>query len=71
MENKMSSLEVFDLTGKRILITGASSGFGAHFAQVLSSKIIFQCAHTLLESPSEVARMRAQMGGPQSGVWKG
>jgi NAD(P)-dependent dehydrogenase (short-subunit alcohol dehydrogenase family) len=26
---------MFDLTGKTALITGASSGFGAHFAQVL------------------------------------
>lgn len=26
----------FDISGKRILITGASSGFGAHFARVLA-----------------------------------
>ncbi|GAA5132948.1 SDR family NAD(P)-dependent oxidoreductase [Alloalcanivorax gelatiniphagus] len=26
----------FDITGKRVLITGASSGFGAHFARVLA-----------------------------------
>ncbi|MFP1682045.1 SDR family NAD(P)-dependent oxidoreductase [Alloalcanivorax sp. C16-1] len=26
----------FDMTGKRVLITGASSGFGAHFARVLA-----------------------------------
>lgn len=27
---------IFDLTGKRALVTGASSGLGAHFARVLS-----------------------------------
>ena len=27
----------FHLDGKRALITGASSGFGAHFAQLLSA----------------------------------
>ncbi|MGB3598268.1 MAG: SDR family NAD(P)-dependent oxidoreductase, partial [Pseudomonas neustonica] len=27
----------FDLTGKTALITGASSGLGAHFARVLAS----------------------------------
>lgn len=27
---------IFDLTGKTALVTGASSGFGAHFAEVLS-----------------------------------
>ena len=28
----------FDVSGKRILITGASSGFGAHFARVLAEQ---------------------------------
>lgn len=28
-------VDMFDLTGKTVLITGASSGFGAHFAEVL------------------------------------
>jgi NAD(P)-dependent dehydrogenase (short-subunit alcohol dehydrogenase family) len=32
----MSSTNIFRLDGKRVLITGASSGFGAHFAQVLA-----------------------------------
>jgi NAD(P)-dependent dehydrogenase (short-subunit alcohol dehydrogenase family) len=29
---------MFDMTGKRVLITGASSGFGAHFAQALAER---------------------------------
>lgn len=29
---------MFDITGKRILITGASSGFGAHFATALAER---------------------------------
>lgn len=29
-------MNIFDLTGKRALVTGASSGLGAHFAKVLS-----------------------------------
>lgn len=29
---------MFEITGKRILITGASSGFGAHFARVLAEQ---------------------------------
>lgn len=29
---------MFDITGKRVLITGASSGFGAHFAQALAER---------------------------------
>lgn len=29
---------MFDITGKRILITGASSGFGAHFARALAER---------------------------------
>jgi len=29
---------MFDISGKRILITGASSGFGAHFARVLAEQ---------------------------------
>ncbi|PKM22029.1 MAG: 2-deoxy-D-gluconate 3-dehydrogenase [Gammaproteobacteria bacterium HGW-Gammaproteobacteria-14] len=29
--------DLFSLTGKRVLITGASSGFGAHFASVLAA----------------------------------
>ncbi len=29
---------MFDISGKRILITGASSGFGAHFARVLAER---------------------------------
>lgn len=33
----MSQSSLFRLDGKRVLITGASSGFGAHFAQVLSA----------------------------------
>lgn len=32
----MSSTANFRLDGKRVLITGASSGFGAHFAEVLA-----------------------------------
>ena len=32
----MSSTNIFRLDGKRVLITGASSGFGAHFAEVLA-----------------------------------
>lgn len=31
----MSSIDIFRLDGKRILITGASAGLGAHFAEVL------------------------------------
>jgi NAD(P)-dependent dehydrogenase (short-subunit alcohol dehydrogenase family) len=30
------STEIFSLAGKRVLVTGASSGFGAHFARVLA-----------------------------------
>lgn len=33
----MSQSSLFRLDGKRVLITGASSGFGAHFANVLSA----------------------------------
>ncbi|MBF6723683.1 2-deoxy-D-gluconate 3-dehydrogenase, partial [Acinetobacter baumannii] len=29
---------MFDITGKRVLITGASSGFGAHFARALAER---------------------------------
>lgn len=32
----MSSTDIFRLDGKRVLITGASAGFGAHFAEVLA-----------------------------------
>jgi len=28
---------IFDVTGKTALVTGASSGFGAHFAKILSA----------------------------------
>lgn len=33
----MSSTDIFRLDGKRVFITGASSGFGAHFAVVLAA----------------------------------
>ena len=33
----MSSTDIFRLDGKRVLVTGASSGFGAHFAEVLAA----------------------------------
>ncbi|MFP5382494.1 MAG: SDR family NAD(P)-dependent oxidoreductase [Gammaproteobacteria bacterium] len=33
----MTPTDIFRLDGKRVLITGASSGFGAHFAGVLSA----------------------------------
>lgn len=33
----MTPTDLFRLDGKRVLITGASSGFGAHFAEVLSA----------------------------------
>lgn len=33
----MSSTNIFRLDGKRVFITGASSGFGAHFADVLAA----------------------------------
>ncbi len=33
----MSSTDIFRLDGKRVFITGASSGFGAHFADVLAA----------------------------------
>ena len=29
--------DLFSMAGKRVLVTGASSGFGAHFARVLAS----------------------------------
>src|SRR5437667_7451950 len=32
----MTSAKLFDLTGKVALVTGASSGLGAHFAQTLA-----------------------------------
>lgn len=34
----MSSSQRFSVQGKVVLITGASSGFGAHFARVLASE---------------------------------
>lgn len=34
----MSSSQRFSVTGKAVLITGASSGFGAHFARVLAAE---------------------------------
>lgn len=33
----MTPTDIFRLDGKRVLITGASSGFGAHFAEVLAA----------------------------------
>ncbi len=33
-----------DLKGKRVLVTGASSGLGAHFVRVLAGKGAHVCA---------------------------
>ena len=32
----MKAAELFDITGRVALVTGASSGLGAHFAEVLA-----------------------------------
>ena len=34
----MKITDMFDLSGKRALVTGASSGLGEHFARVLSAQ---------------------------------
>ena len=37
LTTKGKHVELFDLTGKNIAVTGASSGFGHHFAGVLAA----------------------------------
>lgn len=55
---------MFNLSGKRILVTGASSGLGAHFAQLLAAN----GAHVILAARRETAlasvadRIRARGG---------
>lgn len=56
---------LFRLDGKRILITGASSGFGAHFAEVLSSagaEVVLVARR--LEKLEETQKNVQAIGGP-------
>lgn len=53
----------FDLTGKRALITGASSGFGAHFAKLLANQgADLILAARRLDKLEEVAQPLRAMG---------
>ena len=55
---------IFDLTGKTALITGASSGFGAHFAEVLAragASLIIGARRT--EMLEDIARKVEATGG--------
>src|SRR5690554_2230956 len=46
---------LFSLAGKRVLITGASSGFGAHFALVLAARRV-----EILEETADVVRSKGR-----------
>lgn len=52
----------FDLTGKRALVTGASSGLGAHFAKVLTGAHVTLCARRAERLEETAAAIRAQGG---------
>lgn len=53
---------IFDLTGKRVLVTGASSGLGAHFAQVLSAAHLTLCARRADRLEETAGAIRAAGG---------
>lgn len=60
----MSSTDIFRLDGKRVLVTGASSGFGAHFAGVLAgagAEVILGARRT--DKLEATAAMVRAMGG--------
>lgn len=52
----------FDLTGKRALVTGASSGLGAHFAKVLTGAHVTLCARRADRLEETAAAITAQGG---------
>lgn len=55
---------LFDVTNKRILVTGASSGLGAHFAEVLAARgaNLALAARTLSKLQDTADRIRAHDG---------
>ena len=56
--------DLFSLAGKRVLVTGASSGFGAHFAQVLAQAgADLVLAARRVEKLEETAEAVRQLGG--------
>ena len=50
----MAFTDVYNLTGKRALVTGASSGLGDHFARVLAAQGA-EVAHTVVPIVQEPA----------------
>lgn len=68
MGNGDETASLFDLSGKRILVTGASSGLGAHFAYLLG----LRGAHVILAARREAAlqegagRIRAAGGSAET-----
>lgn len=60
----MSTMEQFGLKGRRVLVTGASSGLGRHFAMTLAQAgaVVAVSARTVEELSDTVAEVKADGG---------